>query len=618
MNWKHTMSTDLLSQLRRVGDALDEVSTAVEMSEIIARETSLEAPPSGLTELQVEGIADRRRPLLLSVAASILVIGMISGFLLLKRGRTDEPVSTAQPASSEPRPTTSSTSAPTTTPPSPRTVEAITALPARVIPLATSLPRPDVFPALPVGDERDVMFANYSGISFEAPDAVAALVARVNGNRLEDGIRIETAREGTNEADPGSSTTATVALPSDPRVSITGLDPATFLEEAGANFATADWSGDVGKLVIDSQMLPDGYEIIVEPGPVRRAGSLRVGMAVKHGAGDGVGISVELDNPLLFLAVSFNLERVDINGIAAWQAPPGIITWRVSTTTWVSVARNTDPEAALRIARDLEFVDEATWRERYRVGEPALFADQGARVAIDRGRPDGLAAGMPVENAGFLIGKLGAVTESTSEIMLLHDPQFTVAAAITPAGSSRGDVGPACSVVGRNDHIAYICDAPFGSDVVVGASVSTVAGESDIPAGIPVGTITTITKTPDGEPFAIVQGRDFVVVGDELTVLLAAGDVASLDGFCKEFTALAGERPESYVGSAEHLADIERLLALAPEPIVGDLAVYRDFLDSGAIDSENDPDSNLFENWPNEVQAAVSAVQTLGAEQCPA
>lgn len=623
------MSTDLEFQLRLIGDALDQSSKAVDVSEVVARQTDLEASPSDLAELRVVDIDDRRRPFLLSVAASILIIGMIGGFLLLKRARTDQPVatvppvSTAQPASTAPQTTTS----PTSTSAPPPAAEPIPTVIAHVIPLATSLPRPDVFPALPVGDDRKVKSSNYSQVAAEGPEWIAALVARVNGDRIEDGIRIETVREGTSETDPGGSPTETVVLPNDPHVSITGLDPATFLEEAGADFATADWSGDVGKLVIDSQMLPDGYEVIVEPSPILLAGSLRVGMAVKHGGGDGVGISVKLDNPLLFLATNGELERIDVNGVAAWQAPPGIVTWRVSNTTWVSVVRNTEPEVALQVARDLEFVDEATWRQRYGVAEPGSFDGQRDRVGIDRGRADGLAAGMPVVNAAGLVGKLAAVTEATSEVMLLSDIQFAVAAAIEAAGSSSGDGGPTCSVVGRNDHIAFICDSPFGPDVVVGAVIETAAGDSDLPAGVTIGMITDVFENVDGEPIAVIepplaviQPRQYLVAGDELTVLLyrSAGAVNEPDTgtFCGQFASLSGERPEPYVGSAEHVADVDRLIAVAPEPIVGDLTVYRDFLSSGAVDSENDPDSNLVENWPSEVQAAISVVQSLGSEEC--
>ena len=94
------------------------------------------------------------------------------------------------------------------------------------------------------------------------------------------------------------------------------------------------------------------------------------------------------------------------------------------------------------------------------------------------------------------------------------------------------------------------------------------------------------------------------------------GPSANLGDFCERFVALGGERPEEYVGSSEHLDDIESLLAVAPMDASDDLAIYRDYIASGAIDSNADPDSNLFDRWPADVQSAVLGVQAFGAENC--
>jgi hypothetical protein len=91
---------------------------------------------------------------------------------------------------------------------------------------------------------------------------------------------------------------------------------------------------------------------------------------------------------------------------------------------------------------------------------------------------------------------------------------------------------------------------------------------------------------------------------------------ASVAAFCVEYASLQGERPESYVGSPEHVAAIEGLLAVAPDSVVADVATFRDYLSSGAIDSDADPESNLTENWPDEVQTAIASTQTFAAENC--
>lgn len=91
---------------------------------------------------------------------------------------------------------------------------------------------------------------------------------------------------------------------------------------------------------------------------------------------------------------------------------------------------------------------------------------------------------------------------------------------------------------------------------------------------------------------------------------------ASVEAFCAEYESLRGERPESYVGSPEHVADADGLLAVAPGSIAADVATLRDYLSSGAIDSEADPESNLIGNWPDEVQTAVASTETFVAENC--
>lgn len=91
---------------------------------------------------------------------------------------------------------------------------------------------------------------------------------------------------------------------------------------------------------------------------------------------------------------------------------------------------------------------------------------------------------------------------------------------------------------------------------------------------------------------------------------------ASVEAFCVEYASLQGEQPESYVGSSEHLADIDGLLVVAPDPVTADLITFRAYVSSGVIDSEGDPESNLTENWPDEVQTAVTNTQTFAEENC--
>lgn len=89
----------------------------------------------------------------------------------------------------------------------------------------------------------------------------------------------------------------------------------------------------------------------------------------------------------------------------------------------------------------------------------------------------------------------------------------------------------------------------------------------------------------------------------------------NLSAFCARAASLAGERPEAYVGSAEHVRDVEGLAAVAPAEIRAELEVFRGFLAGGGVDPAN-PDSNLTENWPAQVQAAMSKVKEYIAAHC--
>ena len=78
--------------------------------------------------------------------------------------------------------------------------------------------------------------------------------------------------------------------------------------------------------------------------------------------------------------------------------------------------------------------------------------------------------------------------------------------------------------------------------------------------------------------------------------------------------ALEGERSEAYVGSAEHLRDLDQLLALAPEPIRAPLHTFRDFLSSGAVAC--DEEANHAETWPAAIQDAVVAIRRYISTHC--
>jgi hypothetical protein len=77
--------------------------------------------------------------------------------------------------------------------------------------------------------------------------------------------------------------------------------------------------------------------------------------------------------------------------------------------------------------------------------------------------------------------------------------------------------------------------------------------------------------------------QQIVTAGLLVAVFAACGDqndsaTPTRTAFCSEMKRLGGERSEDYVGSGEHRADTEALLAVAPSGVKPDLQIYRDFL----------------------------------------
>lgn len=91
-------------------------------------------------------------------------------------------------------------------------------------------------------------------------------------------------------------------------------------------------------------------------------------------------------------------------------------------------------------------------------------------------------------------------------------------------------------------------------------------------------------------------------------------DGDDLSEFCAEADRQPEVVPETFVGSAEHIAHIEALAAEAPDDIRPELETFRDFLTSGEV--TDDPDSNLVENWPAEVAEAAEASREFIAANC--
>jgi hypothetical protein len=124
---------------------------------------------------------------------------------------------------------------------------------------------------------------------------------------------------------------------------------------------------------------------------------------------------------------------------------------------------------------------------------------------------------------------------------------------------------------------------------------------------------------------ALVVGIGLVILGScgsnattsgegDLVGATTASDGASEGRFCAVFGTTASEVPESYVGSPEHLAAIDRLLDASPPAVAGDVETFRTYVASGSI--TDDPASKDNENFPPEVRRAIDDIRSYAASTC--
>ncbi len=113
-------------------------------------------------------------------------------------------------------------------------------------------------------------------------------------------------------------------------------------------------------------------------------------------------------------------------------------------------------------------------------------------MIIDRGERDGLTIGMPVVNAQGVVGKIAEVGQKTSKIILLTDPQFSVAAVLQ--GLRVGGV-----VSGTLQGICRMRYLSSSQNMTIGDKVVTSQLSSSFPEGLLIGEVVAI-KTNENRP----------------------------------------------------------------------------------------------------------------------
>lgn len=112
-------------------------------------------------------------------------------------------------------------------------------------------------------------------------------------------------------------------------------------------------------------------------------------------------------------------------------------------------------------------------------------------VQIGKGASDGVGADMPVVTGAGLVGRVVEVSRDRATVLLTQDPQSGVGVKMERSGTFGVAKGRGDSSTLRVDFIDP------AADVTVGEVVSTAGVQnSPFPAGIPLGTVSKVTRTP--------------------------------------------------------------------------------------------------------------------------
>lgn len=135
-------------------------------------------------------------------------------------------------------------------------------------------------------------------------------------------------------------------------------------------------------------------------------------------------------------------------------------------------------------------------------------------ITIDRGSSSGLKKGQAVVSSGVLVGTVDEVNDYSSKVFLVNDPDFRIRA-VAQDGRAQGIVR---GQIGRG----YVFEKVAQSETMSPAEQVVTAGSGQVPQGILVGTIESITKADNAifqsaslKPLVDLNSLElvFVVVG---------------------------------------------------------------------------------------------------------
>lgn len=122
------------------------------------------------------------------------------------------------------------------------------------------------------------------------------------------------------------------------------------------------------------------------------------------------------------------------------------------------------------------------------------------RVLINRGDRDGVETGLPVIDAGGVLGQISAVFMHTAEVTLLSDPNHALPVRVLRTGLRTIAYGSG------DTRVLKLPDVSMSADLKPGDLLLTSGLGGRFPAGLPVAEVIDITRQP-GDAFATARAQ---------------------------------------------------------------------------------------------------------------
>ena len=134
-------------------------------------------------------------------------------------------------------------------------------------------------------------------------------------------------------------------------------------------------------------------------------------------------------------------------------------------------------------------------------------------IYIDRGNRDGVQAGMAVITPDGIVGKIARADRSTSQVLLISDPQ-------SGAGVLLQRLLLNGILKGSNGRYPEVQNVMSDEKIQVGDRVITTGGDRVFPRGLPVGTVESFSPDRDRDPFLNIRVKPAADLGKLEEVLV--------------------------------------------------------------------------------------------------